>query len=72
VTTELLPSGTGISIRNLRKTFSAPLFKRSRGRVTAISDLSLDIPSQGIFVLLGSNGAGKSTVNTSCFALDNN
>ncbi|KAF7354423.1 ABC transporter A family member 2 [Mycena venus] len=29
--------------------------------VTAISDLSLDIPKQGIFVLLGSNGAGKST-----------
>ncbi|KAF7354426.1 hypothetical protein MVEN_01131600 [Mycena venus] len=42
---------------SLGKTFKL-LFSRE---VTAISDLSLDIPKQGIFVLLGSNGAGKST-----------
>lgn len=30
--------------------------------VTAIADLSFSVPRSGIFVLLGSNGAGKSTV----------
>lgn len=30
--------------------------------MTAVDDLTLDIPKYGIFVLLGSNGAGKSTV----------
>jgi ATP-binding cassette subfamily A (ABC1) protein 3 len=29
--------------------------------VTAVGDLSFDVPRNGIFVLLGSNGAGKST-----------
>ncbi|KAF8844179.1 P-loop containing nucleoside triphosphate hydrolase protein [Paxillus ammoniavirescens] len=55
------PSGAAISIRNLRKTFSSPMFRREKGPVTAIADLSVDIPKSGIFVLLGSNGAGKST-----------
>lgn len=51
-----LPEDTAISIRNLNKTFQPRLFHRSQGAVTAISDLSLDIPKFGIFVLLGSNG----------------
>ncbi|KIJ66518.1 hypothetical protein HYDPIDRAFT_174588 [Hydnomerulius pinastri MD-312] len=55
------PSGAAISIRNLRKTFAPSMFKREKGPVTAIADLSVDIPKTGIFVLLGSNGAGKST-----------
>ncbi|KAF9235155.1 hypothetical protein BU15DRAFT_78326 [Melanogaster broomeanus] len=55
------PSGTAISIRNLHKTFSASMFRREKGPVTALADLSVDIPKFGIFVLLGSNGAGKST-----------
>ncbi|KAJ7347934.1 hypothetical protein DFH08DRAFT_1001291, partial [Mycena albidolilacea] len=46
-----------VSARGLGKTFKS-LFGRE---VTAISDLTLDIPRSGIFVLLGSNGAGKST-----------
>lgn len=37
------------------------LLRRSRGPVHAVQGLSLDIPRNGIFVLLGSNGAGKST-----------
>ncbi|KII94244.1 hypothetical protein PLICRDRAFT_132803 [Plicaturopsis crispa FD-325 SS-3] len=56
-----LPSDTAISIRNLGKTWSTSTFGRGKGLVTAISDLTLDIPKSGIFVLLGSNGAGKST-----------
>ncbi|KAL0954635.1 hypothetical protein HGRIS_003590 [Hohenbuehelia grisea] len=48
-----------ISIRNLNKTFSTSVL--SKGSVTAVEDLTLDIPKFGIFVLLGSNGAGKST-----------
>ncbi|KAF8555139.1 P-loop containing nucleoside triphosphate hydrolase protein, partial [Imleria badia] len=55
------PSGVAISIKNLRKTFTPSIFSREKGLVTAVSDLSLDIPKTGIFVLLGSNGAGKST-----------
>ncbi|TRM70462.1 P-loop containing nucleoside triphosphate hydrolase protein [Schizophyllum amplum] len=56
-----LPEGVAISIRNLGKTFNTDLFRRARGSVTAIADLSMDVPKNGITVLLGSNGAGKST-----------
>ncbi|THH18622.1 hypothetical protein EW146_g2403 [Bondarzewia mesenterica] len=55
-----IPSHVAISIRNLEKKFRSGFFKRSNV-VTAIADLSIDIPKYGIFVLLGSNGAGKST-----------
>ncbi|KAH9885418.1 P-loop containing nucleoside triphosphate hydrolase protein [Cubamyces lactineus] len=50
-----------ISIRNLGKDFKTSLFKGEKSLVTAVSDLSLEIPKYGIYVLLGSNGAGKST-----------
>jgi len=50
------PDGVAISIRNLGKTFALPMFHREKAPVTAIADLSLDIPKSGIFVLLGSNG----------------
>ncbi|KAI1786794.1 P-loop containing nucleoside triphosphate hydrolase protein [Ganoderma leucocontextum] len=50
------PLGTAISIRNLGKDFRTSFFKGKKGTVTAISDLSLDIPKHGIFVLLGPNG----------------
>lgn len=56
--------GNAIEVRNLSKTFERPgfwPFKPAR-QVTAIEDLSLSIPRHGIFVLLGANGAGKSTV----------
>lgn len=56
-----VPPNTAISIRNLSKTFSRSLFSREKGVVTAVGDLTLDIPKYGIYVLLGSNGAGKST-----------
>ncbi|KAG2067404.1 P-loop containing nucleoside triphosphate hydrolase protein [Suillus decipiens] len=55
------PDGVAISVRNLSKTFSPSMFHREKRPVTAIADLSLNIPKTGIFVLLGSNGAGKST-----------
>ncbi|KAI0640229.1 P-loop containing nucleoside triphosphate hydrolase protein [Trametes polyzona] len=52
---------TAISIRNLGKDFKTSFFKGEKSVVTAVSDLSLEIPKFGIYVLLGSNGAGKST-----------
>ncbi|KAH7911590.1 P-loop containing nucleoside triphosphate hydrolase protein [Hygrophoropsis aurantiaca] len=57
----LHPDGVAISIRNLGKIFPSSLLHREKGLVTAIADLTLNIPKSGIFVLLGSNGAGKST-----------
>ncbi|VDB86266.1 unnamed protein product [Peniophora sp. CBMAI 1063] len=60
--TPVIPDpNTAISVRNLRKTFSPPFFRKSRGDVVAVDDLSFEVPKHGIFVLLGSNGAGKST-----------
>ncbi|KAI0042590.1 P-loop containing nucleoside triphosphate hydrolase protein [Auriscalpium vulgare] len=56
------PSDVAISIKGLQKTFTPSLYQPSKAPVTAITDLSFDIPKFGIFVLLGSNGAGKSTV----------
>jgi ATP-binding cassette subfamily A (ABC1) protein 3 len=56
--------GSAIEIKNLSKTFEGSgfwPFKRAK-KVTAIEELSLTIPRHGIFVLLGANGAGKSTV----------
>ncbi|KAK7021894.1 hypothetical protein VNI00_017183 [Paramarasmius palmivorus] len=56
-----VPPDVAISIRNLKKTFRTSFFSKSKS-ITAVEDLSLDIPKNGIFVLLGSNGAGKSTI----------
>ena len=50
------PPGIAISVRNLRKTFNTAWWKWDKQNVTAIEDLSMDIPKGGIFVLLGSNG----------------
>lgn len=50
-----IPENIAISVRNLKKTFKSSIFS-SKPVVTAISDLSFDIPKSGIFVLLGSNG----------------
>jgi ABC-2 type transport system ATP-binding protein len=41
-----------ISIRNFTKRF---------GKITAVDDLSIDVPKGSIFGLLGQNGAGKTT-----------
>ncbi|KAH8835982.1 P-loop containing nucleoside triphosphate hydrolase protein [Flagelloscypha sp. PMI_526] len=57
-----VPLDTAISIQSLKKTFNtSSLWKRNQ-KVTAIGDLTLNIPRGGIFVLLGSNGSGKSTI----------
>ena len=53
--TQPIPKDTAISIRNLTKVYKSPGFT-SKGDVTAVSNLSLDIPKNGIFVMLGSNG----------------
>lgn len=50
-----MPANVAISVRNLKKEFKTSIFS-SKSIVTAISDLTLDIPKSGIFVLLGSNG----------------
>ncbi|KAJ6554510.1 hypothetical protein B0H19DRAFT_1262854 [Mycena capillaripes] len=52
-----IDTGTAVSVQGLAKTFRS-LFGT---KVTAIADLTIDIHRTGIFVLLGSNGAGKST-----------
>ncbi|KAK0209024.1 hypothetical protein DFS33DRAFT_1372220 [Desarmillaria ectypa] len=57
-----IPDNVAVSIKNLGKTFSTSLLRPKKNIVTAVGDLTLDIPKHGIFVLLGSNGAGKSTV----------
>jgi ATP-binding cassette, subfamily A (ABC1), member 3 len=50
-----IPDDVAISVRNLKKVFKTSIFS-SKSVVTAISDLTFDIPKSGIFVLLGSNG----------------
>ncbi len=49
------PEGSvpAVSVSSLTKRF---------GRVTAVEDLSLDIPAGGVFGLLGPNGSGKTTL----------
>ncbi|KAF7340910.1 hypothetical protein MSAN_02075900 [Mycena sanguinolenta] len=56
-----IPPDVAVSIQGLGKTFNTSMFNRKGGNVTAVSDLTLDVPRLGIFVLLGANGAGKST-----------
>jgi len=51
----MMPPDTAISVQNLGKDFKPPLFSR-KDPVTAVEDLSFDVPKHGIFVLLGSNG----------------
>ena len=53
-----MPPDTAISVQNLGKDFT-PLFS-GKEPVIAVADLSFDVPKNGIFVLLGSNGCGSS------------
>ncbi|KIM38139.1 hypothetical protein M413DRAFT_420628 [Hebeloma cylindrosporum] len=50
-----LPANVAVSIRNLTKTYKG-FRRRSKGAVTAVSNLDLNVPATGIFVMLGSNG----------------
>lgn len=54
-TTEPPAEGVAISVRHMNKVFRTSRWG-SKGKVTAVDDLSLDVPKTGIFVLLGSNG----------------
>jgi ATP-binding cassette subfamily A (ABC1) protein 3 len=56
--TDALPIApeVAISVKNLGKTFSTSIFGRKKGLVTAIADLTVEIPKFGIFVLVGANG----------------
>ncbi|KAH6912548.1 nod factor export ATP-binding protein I, partial [Coprinopsis sp. MPI-PUGE-AT-0042] len=60
-TDTVLPDDVAISVRNLGKVYRTSKWPWAKGQVQAIEDLSIDIPKSGIFGLLGSNGAGKST-----------
>ena len=64
---EMLPvdSAVAVSVQGLGKTFK-PMFGRASKGVTAISDLTLDVPRSGIFVLLGSNGYALAAIYYSC------
>ncbi|CAE7080467.1 unnamed protein product [Rhizoctonia solani] len=53
------PVPAAITLHNITKTFKPA--KRRAERITAVQNLSLSVPSRGIFVLLGANGSGKST-----------
>ncbi|CAE6439054.1 unnamed protein product, partial [Rhizoctonia solani] len=53
------PVPAAITLHNITKTFKPA--KRRAERITAVENLSLAVPSRGIFVLLGANGSGKST-----------
>jgi predicted ABC-type transport system involved in lysophospholipase L1 biosynthesis ATPase subunit len=55
------PEGAAIAVNNLTKTFSTSGWIRGR-KMTAIDNLSFTIPTSGIWILLGANGAGKSTI----------
>ena len=57
-----MPPNTAISVQNLGKIFKPPLLSRKES-VTAVADLSFDVPKHGIFVLLGSNGYESSTIS---------
>ena len=51
----IMPPDMAISVQNLGKDFKPQLFSRKK-HVTAVEDLSFNVPKNGIFVLLGSNG----------------
>jgi ATP-binding cassette subfamily A (ABC1) protein 3 len=53
--TASIPNHVAISVQNLGKVFRPSIFGGGKP-LTAISDLSFDVPKAGIFVLLGSNG----------------
>ena len=56
-----MPENTAISIRNLTKVYKTSRFY-SKGDIAAVTNLTLDIPKTGIFVLLGSNGCVLSLI----------
>jgi len=58
-----------VRIRNLTRVFdvSKPWLNRvlerlPRARLTAVSDVSFDIPERGVYALVGESGSGKSTI----------
>ncbi|PWR01556.1 ABC transporter ATP-binding protein [Meridianimarinicoccus roseus] len=61
--------GTLVRIRKLTRVFdvSKPWLNRvierlPRARLTAVSDVSFDIPERGVYALVGESGSGKSTI----------
>lgn len=51
-----------IELHNLVKTYSTGRSGKSGSQVHAVRDISLSIPSNGIFGIIGKSGAGKSTL----------
>ncbi len=46
-----------IKLNNLKKTYSGP-----NGKIAAVNGISLDIPENTIFGIIGKSGAGKSSL----------
>ncbi|QRV83170.1 ABC transporter [Ceratobasidium sp. AG-Ba] len=59
VTSKPYSTSSAITLDGLTKKF--PAARWSAPEYTAVRDLTMAIPSRGIFVLLGANGSGKST-----------
>jgi len=62
-------SRTLVSVRNLTRVFdvSKPFLNRvierlPKARLTAVSDVSFDIPERQVYALVGESGSGKSTI----------
>ncbi len=55
-----------IELKNLKKTYPG----KTGGSVTAVNGISLEIPSQTIFGIIGKSGAGKSSLLRLCSLLE--
>ena len=65
-----------VSVRNLVRRFdvSKPwlnrvLERREREFLTAVADVSFEIPARGVYALVGESGSGKSTIGKICVGL---
>ena len=65
-----------VSVRHLVRRFdvSKPwlnrvIERRDKAFLTAVADVSFDIPAQGVYALVGESGSGKSTIGKICVGL---
>ena len=58
-----------LSIRNLTKTYQTTKSK-SKNKVVALDNVSIDFPEKGLVFLLGKSGSGKSTLLNAIGGLD--
>lgn len=55
--------GTLLAVRDIHKSFTVA---RTRERITALRGVSFEVPRGSIFGIVGSNGAGKTTITKIC------